>query len=78
MHIRTEIESLILRSTYDYELHLPAANKLSRISEINEEPTEDNCVARNLNSCINPISSFKLDGQPITMNLNYPNVYIQR
>ncbi len=75
MHIRTDVESLILRSGFDYELFLPATNKLSRISDINEELKEDYCISRNLNGCINPISSFKLDGQPALMNPAYPNVY---
>jgi Fe-S-cluster containining protein len=78
MHIRTDIESLILRSDYDYELFLPVPNKISRIHDIQEEFREDGCISRNLNGCINQINAFKLDNQPVSFDHDYPNVYIRK
>lgn len=81
MSITIYIDSLKLRSNYDYELLLPGANKLNRIHDIQEEPTEYECMGRNLHGCNNIISTLKLDGQPVFLHPrfpDYPTVYIRR
>jgi hypothetical protein len=50
---------------HDYEIFLPGANKLTRITDILEQKTKrKNCdISDGNKSCYNPIISYKVDGQ---------------
>jgi hypothetical protein len=52
-----------LLSKYDYEIYLPSPNRVFQISEITEEQkTKKAGFSMEKSGCINPITSFKVNG----------------
>jgi hypothetical protein len=66
----------IITSTYDYEIFLPKANRLFKISDVVEKIQT---VSAGLDkvACINPIVSYKINGQLISGTL-YGYVYLNK
>jgi hypothetical protein len=54
-----------LQPGYDYEIFIPGATKLVRISDIVERPTQQKecAVSDGNHGCSNPITSYRIDGQ---------------
>ena len=73
---------VFLSSKYDYEIYLPAVNKLTRISDIIEPQLEGkNTSLFNTDkvACANTIQSYKKDGQMLAaIQFNYSFVYIKK
>jgi hypothetical protein len=70
-----------LKSKYDYEIYLPQTNRIFRISEINEEITHTSgggLFSMDKRGCVNPVKSYKLNGQLISGEYNYYRFYIKR
>ena len=70
-----------LKSKYDYEIYLPQTNKIFRISEIIEEFTHTRgggLFSMDKRGCVNPIKSYKLNGQLVSGEYNYYRFYIKR
>lgn len=67
----------IITSAYDYEIFIPKANRLFKISDIVEKIQT---VSQGLDKvlCVNPITSYKIDGQLITPTIPYGNVYLNK
>ena len=51
-------------SRSDYEIFFPASNSLYRITEINEQSTNQSCgfLSTSKEGCINPINSLRING----------------
>ncbi len=64
-------------STYDYEVSLPKANRVFKISDVMERITSINGGLGKL-ACINPIISYKVDGQLISGDKNYDIIYLKK
>jgi hypothetical protein len=73
---------LRLVSKYDYEIYLPGANRLYRITEINEpqqEGKKNSIFNNNKLLCGNTIQSYKQDGQLVSAGtFNFDFVYIKK
>jgi len=70
-----------LKSKYDYEIYLPQTNGIFRISEINEEITHTRgggLFSMDKRGCVNPVKSYKLNGQLISGEYNYYRFCIKR
>ncbi len=52
-----------LNIDYDYEIYLPNANKLFKISNITQQQTYFRAVPYYKRECVNPIKSYLLNGQ---------------
>ncbi|MEO8860731.1 MAG: hypothetical protein ABI358_04875 [Ginsengibacter sp.] len=67
----------IITSPYDYEIFIPKANRLFKISEVVEKIQS---VSGGLDKivCINPIISYKINGQLITPTSYYGFVYLNK
>lgn len=71
---------VLLKSKYDYQIYIPAVNRLVRITDIREPQQK---MKRTLPSdktyCLNSIQSFQQDGQMVTLNNNWqPEIYIHK
>ncbi len=69
-----------LKSKYDYEVYLPQSNRLFQISEIAEwfMMQKASIAMDQLYHCIDPIVSYKLNGQLISGNSDYSTFYIKK
>ena len=67
----------IITSLYDYEIFIQKANRLFKISDVVEKMQT---VSGGLDkvACINPIISYRIDGQLITPTSNYSYVYLNK
>ncbi len=67
-----------LASRYDHEIYFPAVNKLTRVSEINEEQVSQPCglFVTSKVGCVNPIRSYNNDGHVITLTERVDRLYI--
>jgi hypothetical protein len=66
-----------ITSTYDYEVSIPKANKVFRISNVTEDIRSIHAGLGKVN-CINPIISYKLNGQLISGKNNYDFIYLTK
>ncbi len=56
-----------IRSKFDYEVYIPRKNRLFRITEISEEQvTGRETLSMEKRGCINPIRSYRVNGQLIS------------
>ncbi len=72
---------VLLKSKYDYEICIPAVNKLVRISAISEpqQKMKKGFFNTTKEYCVNAIQSFQQDGQlVIPQNTWQPEIYIHR
>jgi hypothetical protein len=60
---------------FDYEVNVVNAGKIFRITEIVEEERSDNTKGKEL--CINPIISYKVNGQSVT-GVNWDPFYLKK
>ncbi|MDQ6902617.1 MAG: hypothetical protein M3139_06350 [Bacteroidota bacterium] len=67
----------IITSTYDYEIFIPKANRLFKISDVVEKFQTARAGLGKV-GCINPITSYKIDGQLISPTSYYGYVYLNR
>jgi len=67
-----------LRSGYNYEIYLPENNKLYQISEIVEDYRSISNTGCTKESCINSITSYKLDGKIIPTEKYSNTFYISK
>ncbi len=66
-----------ITSSYDYELLIPKTNAVFKISDISEDIMYNHSGTRKL-GCINPVTSYGLNGQLIS-NDNYNEIiYIKK
>ncbi len=67
-----------LLSKYDYEIYLPAINRLYKVSEINEEFRSINqglsCKKR---GCVNSFKSYKVNGVLVNVNSYYTLYFVR-
>ena len=71
---------ILLKSKYDYEIFIPAVNKLVRITAISEpqQRMKKGLFNTTKEYCVNAIQSFQQDGQMVTPNTWQPeNLYSQ-
>jgi hypothetical protein len=56
---------MLIKSKYDYEIYIPAVNKLVKITEINEPRQKEKKGLFNTDKtyCVNVIQSYKIDGK---------------
>lgn len=71
---------VLLKSKYDYEIFIPAVNKLVRITAISEpqQRMKKGLFNSTKEYCVNTIQSFQQDGQMVTPNIWQPEVYIHK
>lgn len=63
----------------DYEVYLPFANKLFQISNFVEKQTEMKVgLSMDKTQCINPITSYTLNGQTISGQPDYHFIYLHK
>ena len=56
-------EAFQVGSTFDYEIWIPGANKLVRVSDIIEKKSEQKvCFSLDRTQCYNEITQYKIDG----------------
>ena len=71
-----------LKSKYDYEFYLPQTNRFFKITEITEELTNTSggggLFSMDKRGCVNPIKSYKLNGQLVSGEYNYYRFFIKR
>ena len=70
----------LLESDFNYELFLPAAGSLVRITEINEVKSFQNCggiFATDKVACVNEIKSCKVNGLTVPI-YHFNNLYIHK
>ncbi len=67
----------IITSIYDYEIFIPKANKLFKISDVVEKIQTTNAGLGKV-GCINPITSYKINGQLITPTTYFSYVYLNK
>jgi hypothetical protein len=80
LHIQTPNDGEYgLQSAFDYEVYMPAANKLFQISHITEQPTEINMgLSLDKRGCVNPVKSYTLNGKVISGKDNYAVFYLNK
>lgn len=75
-------EKILIRSPYDYEIYIPAVNKLTKIAGVDEpqQKIKRGFLSTDKTGCINSIVSYQQDGQTMTLMPNhpYPEIYIRR
>ena len=74
-------DETLLKSKYDYQVFIPAVNKLVKITEINEpqQKVRSNFLVNDKLACANIIQSYKMDGQLLTgTDFEYNYVYIKK
>ena len=64
-----------IESAFDYEIDLPRAGRLFRLTEIYEPQTWDR---HRKTYCINPIRSYRLDGQLVSGEEQYNRIYLRK
>ena len=71
---------ILLKSKYDYEIFIPAVNKLVRITAISEpqQRMKKGLFNTTKEYCVNAIQSFQQDGQMVTPNTWQPEIYIHK
>ena len=72
---------VLLKSKYDYEIFIPAVNKLVRITAITEpqQRMKKGLFNSTKEYCVNVIQSYQQDGQTITpKNNGQPEIYIHQ
>ncbi len=63
---------------YDYEVDMPLANKLFKISNITQQQTEINeGLSMDKRGCVNPITSYTLNGATISGTANAYFFYLK-
>lgn len=70
-----------LLSNYDYQLVLPALNKVFNITDMLETKEYQPCNSIFNNTkiqCVNGITSYKINGQPVTVSPVENNLYMTR
>ncbi len=67
----------IITSIYDYEIFIPKANRLFKISDVIEK-IQTATSGVNKVGCINPITSYKINGQLITPTSYFGYVYLNK
>ena len=70
----------LLYSKYDYEIYIPAINKLTRITDINEPQQKEKkaFLSGNKTYCVNLIVSYLQDGKIINMDDYNNQVFIHK
>ena len=72
---------VLLKSKYDYEIYIPAVNKLVSITDISEpqQRMKKGLFNTSKEYCVNAIQSFQQDGQMVTLkNIWQPEIYIHK
>ena len=72
---------VLLKSKYDYEIYIPAVNKLVSITAISEpqQKMRKGFLSTTKEYCINAIQSFQQDGRMVTPQNNWqPEIYIHK
>ncbi len=66
-----------ITSSYDYEIFLPKISRLYRLSDIVEDIKYGSKLGPKI-YCINPIISYKLNGQPVDVVNYYSFIYLKK
>lgn len=67
----------MIRSGYDFEIFLPGANCVYKLSDITQDIHYGNKAGEKI-YCINPITSYKLNGELIKMDPDYQPIYLSK
>ena len=67
----------IITSIYDYEIFIPKANRLFKISDVVEQIQTESAGLGKV-KCINPITSYKISGQLIIPTTYFGYVYLNK
>lgn len=66
-----------ITSDYDFQIFLPATNSVYELTDITED-IRYGSKAGEKNYCINPITSYKLNGKLIKVNPYYQPIYLRK
>lgn len=69
--------SQTITSDYDYEIFLPQTNRVYKLSDIREDKRFGSKAGQKV-YCINPITSYQLNGELIKMNPYYQPIYLRK
>lgn len=67
----------IITSDYDFEIFLPATNSHYKLTAITEDIRYGSKAGTKI-YCINPITSYKLDGELIKVSRYYQPIYLRK
>ena len=67
----------IITSDYDFEIFLPATNSHYKLTAITEDIRYGSKAGAKI-YCINPITSYKLDGELIKVSRYYQPIYLRK
>lgn len=70
----------LLESAYDYQLYFPVANKTFTITEITEKESfiKKSLFNNTKEGCINPVTSYVINGQKISNPGPFASIYLSK
>jgi hypothetical protein len=71
---------VLIKSKYDYEIYIPAINKLVKITDINEpqQKMKRGFLSTDKTYCINIIQSFQQDGKTVNADAGNDQIFIHK
>ena len=80
LHMASFTSDALLESAYDYQLFFPLAGKIYTITEINETESFGNkgLFSMDKTYCINPVSSYTVNGQTVNSLLHFNIIYLSK